>query len=118
MPGHGERMADRETQERLARNEATFREANERIEEEAEANELTERPIPFICECADPSCVAVLLLTLAEYRRVRSDARRFIVAPGHEAGLSESEPIEHRDGFDVVEKQGHAGHVAEELADG
>lgn len=110
-------MTDRQTQERLARNEATFREANERIEHQADANELTERPVPFICECADTSCVTIVRLTLDDYRRVRGHSRRFLVAPGHELGMSETGSVEHRDEFVVVEKQGHAGEVAEELAD-
>jgi hypothetical protein len=111
-------VADRETQERLARNEATFREANERIGQEVEASDLTERPVPFICECADTGCVAVVKLTLDEYRRVRSDSRRFLVAPGHESRMGEDDSVEQRDEFVVVEKHGHAGEVAEELADG
>ena len=37
--------------ERIARNNAVFREANERILEAADAREYTYELVPFICEC-------------------------------------------------------------------
>jgi hypothetical protein len=110
-------VTDRETLERIARNEATFREANERIEEAAEEHALETGPIPFICECADPSCAMPVQLTLEEYRAVRTGDRRFVVAPGHEESTA-TEVVERHAGFLVLEKQGRAGAVAEELADG
>jgi hypothetical protein len=111
-------VTDADTQERIARNEATFREANERIEDVAVAHGLDHHPVPFVCECADVSCVTVLQLTLEEYRRVRADDRRFVVAPGHERDDAASVVIERELGYVVEEKQRRAGEVAEELADG
>ncbi|HVU77351.1 MAG TPA: hypothetical protein VHC67_07200 [Gaiellaceae bacterium] len=110
-------MPDREKQERVARNEATFRKANEQIESVADAHGLA-RSVPFVCECADISCVLVVQLTLDEYRQVRADPRRFVVAPGHEDTDDTSVVVGRGDGFDVVEKQQRSGEVAEELADG
>jgi hypothetical protein len=120
MAGHSPvGMPDRETEERIARNEATFREANERIESIAATHSLDGGAIPFICECADPACTTLIHLTLRAYRDVRTNARQFVVATGHESSSGTSSAIvERRDGFMVVEKQGLAGEIAEEIADG
>lgn len=110
-------MADRATQERIARNEATFRKANEQIEQAAEIHGL-EHSIPFICECADATCTMLVRLSLDDYRRVRAAPRQFVVAQGHESLLNETALVEEHDGYVVVEKLEYAGEVAEELADG
>lgn len=110
-------MPDRVTQERIAKNDSLFREANERIESVAEEQELTGHPVPFICECADLRCTQITSLTLDEYWHVRSNPRWFINAPGHEvAGLGAVDVVEDHHSYFVVEKQGHAGEVAEALA--
>jgi hypothetical protein len=72
------------TQERIARNQSTFREANERIEATADQMALLGR-VPFICECADPSCTEIVRLSLLEYEDVRQFPTRFFNARGHEA---------------------------------
>lgn len=112
-------MSDQATEERIAHNEVVFREANERIEQVADDHALEARPVPFVCECADTTCVTLVRVTLADYRRVRGNARRFVVAPGHEAVLGdEGAVVERHREYLVVEKQGRAGEVAEELAGG
>ena len=42
-------------EERIARNDSTFRDANEKIAKAAGEYELVEE-VPFICECATESC--------------------------------------------------------------
>jgi hypothetical protein len=106
------------TAARMARNDAVFRDANERIRAAAEEHDLGRGPIPFICECADPGCRAIVMLTLAEYRRVRENPRYFVNVRGHEADEGNVEVVENGDGFVVVEKLGEAGEVAERLAGG
>jgi hypothetical protein len=69
--------------ERVAAVAATFREANERIELAAHNAVLT-GPIPFICECADPTCTAIVRLTFEQYEHVRAHPLRFFTLPGHE----------------------------------
>ncbi len=101
--------------EQIARNDAIFRAANERIERAAAPFAGTD-PVPFICECAEPRCRDVIRLTLAEYERVREHPTWFVVVPGHEAGPgSAAEIVEDSDGHQVVEKVGRAGVVAAEL---
>ena len=70
--------------ERIGRNDSIFRHANEEIGLVAEAAQVGEST-PFICECADPECRDVVLMTLAEYDEIRQDARLFLNVPGHEA---------------------------------
>jgi hypothetical protein len=75
--------------------------------------------VPFICECADPTCMEVLRVELDEYRSVRSSPRRFLKAASHgaDAGPAARLVSEH-EGYVVVEKLGRAGDVAESLARG
>lgn len=102
-------------EERIATNNATFREANERISAAAGSYGI-ETPIPFICECSDPRCSEVIRLSLDEYEEVRANSRHFLNIPGHEAaskGLAIV--VERRDGYSIVEKTGRAGEIVEGL---
>lgn len=110
------RNLDASVQERVARNQATFRKANEDIERAAQKYDIDAELVPFICECAAETCTEVLQLTLPEYEAVRKEPRRFVNARGHHVhaqGLGvvvfESER------YEVVEKQELAGAIAEEL---
>jgi hypothetical protein len=71
-------------EERIARNNVTFREANEKIRAKADEYDAPLERIPFLCECARPDCVEILRLTLDEYRKVRSNPAHFVAAIGHE----------------------------------
>lgn len=102
-------------EERIARNDVAFREANERIGAAAGLYDL-HTPIPFICECADPTCTEIVTLKLEEYEEIRADSRRFLNIPGHEkAAQGAAVVVTERDGYVIVEKVGHAGEVAEAL---
>lgn len=114
MPTHG---IEPIVQERIAKNDALFREANEGIRKAAAEQGLDGGEIPFLCECADPTCRTVIVLTLHDYQHVRSSPRRFLNAPDHEhAGLGLAKVVERRDGWTIVEKTGRAGELSEELA--
>jgi len=96
-------------EEYVALNEATFRDVNEGIE--AGRRDRTGL-VPFVCECGEIGCNAVVPLTLEEYEGVREGARCFLVAPGHGAAFDEVE----RDGdrYGVVRKpDGPLGELAE-----
>ena len=100
-----------QSQERAARNEVSFREANEKLGDKR--TELgAHGKTPFLCECSDPECTELLQLSFAEYERVRSRANRFVTAVGHDAGSGRV--VEERDGYTVIEKGGVAGRIAEE----
>ena len=102
-------------EERIARNDAAFRTANERIREAAEQYEITEQ-VPFFCECADPACREIVHLALDEYEAIRSEPRRFFNAPGHQvAAQGAADVLEQNDRYVVLDKTGRAGEVAEDL---
>jgi hypothetical protein len=101
--------------EQVARNDAIFRDANERIDEAAREYGRAEE-VPFICECADPGCRDLMLLSLREYEEVRAQSTRFVVVPGHETSAGgHALVLEERPSYHVVEKVGAAADVAEEL---
>ena len=101
--------------ERVARNDAIFREANEQIRDAAEKYEVLDR-VPFLCECADETCTEIVRVSLVDYEAVRTDSRRFLYTPGHHVAFEGSvKLVENRDGYDVVEKVGVAAKIVEEL---
>ena len=107
------------TAERVGKNEALFREVNERIRELNEvfdsesASELTD----FVCECSLEDCRDYVRLTLAEYRDVRADATRFLVAPGHVWAPDAEDAVTRHRRYWVVQKGGAAAERAAELDD-
>lgn len=103
------------TAERVARNDAIFRDANERIRDAAREYAVTEA-VPFICECAAATCTEIVRLQLPEYEAVRADPVCFINAPGHHTSAQGwAEVVEHRDGYDLVKKVGQAAALVEAL---
>ena len=101
-------------EERLARNENLFREINERIRAVAAEHGADAHLYSFHCECSNTDCTLQVEVRLAEYERVRTDGRRFLVAVGH--NLPEIERvIERNESWWVIEKEGDAGELADEL---
>ena len=99
---------------RLARNQTLFREVNERLQElNAAFNDV--RPAgDWICECANDSCAAGIELRPAEYGAIRSDPRRFPVAPDESHVFLDVERVaERNERYWVVEKLGVGAEVAE-----
>lgn len=97
------------SEERAARNEALFREFNERVEHLADT--VGADRIRFVCECGDLDCLKRVELTRGAYEEVRSDAKRFVVAPGHEKPEVER-VVAGGEGYLVVEKLEAAAQVA------
>lgn len=101
-------------EERIARNDATFRAANEQIADYAGDHGFVEQ-VPFICECATESCLMVVDLSLGEYEEVRSSPTRFFVAPGHQVSEGHVDMVDDRDRYVLVEKNGRAGEIVKDL---
>ncbi len=99
--------------ERAAANEARFRQANEQIHEKVLELGAERGRAPYLCECEDERCTTVVLLTPEEYEDVRSDSRRFLVAPGHED--ADARVARSHEGFTVIEKTGEEGRLVQEL---
>lgn len=94
----------------MAENEVLFREVNEGVEEIASRHADDGHLYEFYCECANADCTMHVHVTLREYERVRTDARRFLVLPEH--SLPEIEHVvERHDGWWVIEKEGEAGEL-------
>jgi len=95
------------------RNEALFREINERIEDVGTTLAPDDEPMEFLCECDDPNCVEKVSATRAEYEAIRAVATQFVVLPGHEDPGVEH-VVQQKERFLVVEKEGQAAQEAEE----
>lgn len=102
---------------KVAQNQSTFRSTNERIERAARSHhfEASQR-VPFVCECADPNCRELVMLSLVDYEAVRAHPDRFFLVAGHEDEEETHERIlEAEHGYTVVAKINTAGVEAERL---
>lgn len=101
---------------RGAKNEALYREVNERIYELMESfRVVADELVGFLCECGSPSCDATVSLSVEEYREVRSDGRHFALVPGH-ANPALERVVRQTDRYAVVEKEGETGALVEDAA--
>ena len=96
---------------RLARNEAFFRELNERLEATTPESAAC---VVVVCECADEDCAERLTLPHAEYEAVRAHDTHFVVAVGHVDARIE-DVVRRNEHYEVVAKRGVAAEVAEVL---
>jgi hypothetical protein len=93
------------TAERIKRNNAVFREANERIHEAVQHFEHEVSRIPFLCECPVEDCVELVRLSDEEYRAIRAGPRHYVTAAGHESAEKPvGRVVAHNDGYVIVEK--------------
>ncbi len=94
-------------EERLAANEALFREVNERVAEVAThflEVETRDAPVDFTCECGRAECAEPIPMTVAEYEAVRAEPTHFAVVPGHEQPEIER-IVERHPTYLVIEKR-------------
>ena len=98
----------------MARNEASFRSINERLQQDLRRVPLHDGDLAaFVCECSGPDCRATLVgVEMAKYAEVRTDDRRFLVVPGHDIPEVE-DVVEQGDGYAVVEKHDDVRHIVE-----
>jgi hypothetical protein len=99
-------------QERAGRNEALFREVNERLESLNETFSALTNTFQVVCECDKTDCIKQIDVTRGTYEEVRADAAQFFVVPGHEDPAAES-VVARTDAYLIVRK--HPGR-AEQLA--
>ena len=104
-------MSD-ERARRVGLNESLFRRVNEEIES-LHRSFGDPRSMAAICECGDGECLERIEIPLADYERVRSDPRLFVVMPGHVLPDLES-VVDRAAAYEVVRKRdGTATEVAE-----
>jgi hypothetical protein len=95
-------VASRE--KRMEENERSFRDANERLHELAERRGVTdEQLVPFLCECADDTCLGSVRITLDRYAEVHLDRDMFVILPGH-LRLESEDIIEATEYYEVTKK--------------
>jgi hypothetical protein len=92
--------------ERAAQNEEAFRTINSRIDEGAQQHGV-DAPLPFHCECDDPSCVGKIEIRPADYERIVAHRYQFLLIPGHDDSAVERVVERHAD-YIVAEKIGEA----------
>jgi hypothetical protein len=102
--------------ERQARNEALMRTVNDRIaalDERAAGWSGPEHMFDFQCECGKADgCEGRVLMTLAEYERVRQQRDRFAIVPGHETDEIE-DVVEQDERFLIVDKRDEVERLVE-----
>jgi hypothetical protein len=100
---------DRISKDRFARNEAIFREVNERVADVADSEA---RMTNFLCECGNLDCVEEIPLTDAEYKKPAVTQPPSPASLGMPLGDVET-VIEETDRFHVVEKHPREAAIAE-----
>ena len=109
---HAYHSAVSQREERVARNEASAREMNERIEESYDSHGL-DTYTNMVCECGRSDCDVFIAITKAEYEEVRSDPRRFVLVRPH-LDPDVEDVVSENDRFVVVEKkEGRPAEIAE-----
>ncbi|MCW2927039.1 MAG: hypothetical protein JWM86_1007 [Thermoleophilia bacterium] len=106
---------DPRQERRVAENESLFRGANEVAAHAIDGFEPGGDSYQLVCECPVTNCEDGLELTRAQYREVRTNARWFVVLPGHVVGAVEH-VVADRGAYWIVEKTGECGAIAEGLA--
>ena len=94
----------------MAMNESAFRTANDRLRGAALSHHFVPgQRVPFICECSDPECRETVMLSIADYERVRDHPTWFLLVAGHEEPEADHERIiEAEQGYALVEDR-HRG---------
>jgi hypothetical protein len=111
-----EKLEQTDRERRAGRNQALFREVNERLNEVASHRRSATPPDRFICECAHDDCFETMDVSLSEYETIRDVATRFFVAPSDGHFIPEVERVlDKNERFWVVEKLGQSATVAEKL---
>ena len=102
-------------EERIARNEALFRDLNERTKEITESLTPGDPPpvLEIFCECGQADCVMKLLVSTNVYETVRGHSEQFLVAQGHDIPDVEH-VVERADDYLIVAKHAEAAQIARE----
>ena len=106
-------MSDEQAR-RVGLNEALFRQVNEEIRGLTSTFGTDDGAMTVVCECGNAGCTDQLEVRIADYERIRSESRHYVIAPGHEIPDLE-DVVERREGWAVVQKrEGTPARVAQE----
>lgn len=102
-----------ESERAIGRNEALFREVNERIREITASQGVPfDERVLFQCECGRLDCHEQIELSLAEYEAVRAQEHQFLILQGHQIDAVEN-VVRGNDRYLVVRKHGEAADAAD-----
>ena len=95
-----------ERQRGVGENEAVFRSVNEMV-----------RPVEptwmrILCECGDGTCRDQIVVAQDAYSRVREQATRFLIRPGHESVETETVVSKHLEYWTVEKLPGLPARIA------
>jgi len=82
-------------------NQQTVRSANERLHALAADVVPADQLVPFLCECADGTCLGRVDMKVTEYGEIHSDRNRYSILHDHELAGGET-VVEERALFDIV----------------
>ncbi len=100
---------------RVGRNEALFRQVNERLRGLSQGFSVVLDKGEFVCECGDLTCNERISMTLEEYESLRSDPTLFAVIRGHEVQDVERIVTERGDHVIVRKHDGEPARLASDL---
>jgi hypothetical protein len=98
-------------EERIALNEALFREVNERVAAVLTDMGDSSASIEIFCECGASDCMEKIRVGRELYEQVRRHPARFFIVAGHEIPEVER-VIETLDTFQIVEKHAEEAVIA------
>ena len=104
---------DERHQQRIASNEARFRDMNDNLVRHLEAFDDPES-YQVMCECALLNCEDTVEISREHYRTVRAQPCWFVVLPEHVLQAAEA-PVSKDAGYWVIEKLDVAGKRAKDL---
>ncbi|MDQ3889571.1 MAG: hypothetical protein M3312_03355 [Actinomycetota bacterium] len=98
--------------DQIARNEALYRDVNERVRDVRAAIPASPELVEFLCECGDRNCAETIPVTPEEYEGARGDPKRFLLLPGHQAEDVETVVAAVEGRFVIVEKHDEEATIA------
>ena len=99
-----------ERKRRIGENEAVFRSVNELV------RPFDQTWMTILCECGTRTCRDQVVIAQEEYVRVREDATRFVVRPGHDIAETEQVVSKHLQYWVVRKHPGLPARIARETA--
>ena len=90
--------------ERGAENQYRFNDANDRLRDIVRDQVSAGQTIPFLCECADDTCLGRIDLKLDEYESLHEGAGVFVIVPGRPRVDGEV-VLQREAGFEQVQKR-------------
>ena len=73
---------------------------------DVDALPIADQLVPFLCECADGTCLGRVDMKVAEYDEIHADRNQYSILHDHELANGEA-VIEERALFDIVSKDSH-----------